>query len=442
MAALFCLCMLLYFLFAFRRSKGESALAKLLWFLYFALGVSALFIAVTDVLQPVHAPNYLSTLFLVTCVLVSISGFLRFRSSHVAQAIRTIPSQGLIETVLISIQFAAIVFFLPFAISSLTGDANENRLELASKIDILGSYGLINTSAGAASQLFSSSLVMAFIRLSGTHLTNRVLLRALLLLVASLSYVVYILAYVGRDGVVYWLMTTLMVSLVFWPHLSRRARNYVLIAGAGVSSALLIPFAAITVARFVDSEFGTAWSVLDYFGSQINTFSDYSSIDRPLTYGAMNFPMFVNVACSLVGVECPAWIDIREFIFEQYLAQAKEPWLFGTFISDFVGDFGYPVTLAIVIVYALLCNRFCSLPSSRGRFSLSRLFLVLFLFLVPYWGVFFFRFSITNGFIIVNLAFVLFVALVSRINIVISRPKNKVRKYPTSRLLTDIDSIS
>ncbi len=34
--------------------------------------------------------------------------------------------------------------------------------------------------------------------------------------------------------------------------------------------------------------------------------------------------------------------------------------------------------------------------------TVARMLLVMFLFLVPYWGVFYFRFSIINGFIVVN----------------------------------------
>jgi uncharacterized membrane protein YqaE (UPF0057 family) len=38
--------------------------------------------------------------------------------------------------------------------------------------------------------------------------------------------------------------------------------------------------------------------------------------------------------------------------------------------------------------------------------TISRLLLILFLFLVPYWGIFYFRFGISNGYIIVNVVFV------------------------------------
>lgn len=410
MAALFCVGMLLYFVLAFRiRSPGRHQLAKLLWVVYFALGLSALFISLTDVLQSVFPPNYGSTFFLLFCVLLAVSSFKGFRSQDIAAAAHFIPGQRQIEDLLIWTQFAAIIFFLPFAFSSLIGDANENRLELASKVEVLASFGIVNTIASAACQLFSSSLIMAFIRLSQPNSSRNATRRALLLLGSSLSYVIYILAYVGRDGIVYWLMTAAMMVIIFRPHLSASTLRLVLASGMALAGLMLVPFFIITLARFVDTQHGSAWSVLEYFGTQIYTFSDYSTLERPLTLGVMNFPMFASGACWIVGLECPTWIDIKEIVFEQYLIQAKEPWLFGTYVSDFVGDFGYWGTSILLLLFALLCHHACSYQKRRITLTLPRLLLILFLFLVPYWGVFFFRFSIVNGYIIVNLMFIVFV---------------------------------
>ena len=412
MGALFLAGLLAYFAYTFARRRASGGeLARLLWWMYLALGVSATFISFTGVLQPVFDPNYESTLYLLLCVTLSIWGFRRFSSDQLSIASYRFRGQGLVEVFLIATQFAAIAFFLPFAISSLTGDPNENRLDLASKSELLGSYGLWNTAAGAASQLFSSSLIMAAIRLSQRDRQHDAYPRALLLLLASLSYVIYILAYVGRDGIVYWLMTVLMVYMVFKSHLPARARSFVIGFSLAVLGALLVPFVAITVARFSGTDHGSAWSVLDYFGTQIQTFSDYSTLDRPLTLGVMNFPKFIDAGCYLAGIECPSWDDLREVTFEVYLAQGKEPWLFGTFVSDFVGDFGYWGAFILIACFALISHRLCSKSAGGQPIPLPRLFLILFMFLVPYWGIFFFRFSIVNGFIVVNLAFIVMVRL-------------------------------
>lgn len=417
MAILFCFGLLIYRVIALRGQVGaQSDLARLLWNVYFSLGVSATFIAATGVLTPVFSPDYTSTLFLLLCVAVSISGFRAFRSQGLRQAIDTVRGQSLIEALLLGSQIFAIVFFLPFAASSLVGDANENRLDLVNKMEVLGSYGLFNTFAGAASQLFAASLVMACVRLSQAPGRGYSVWRANLLILSSLSYVIYILAYVGRDGVVYWLMTALAVFLMFRRHIPAGPRRQIVLLGALFGMLLMVPFLAITVARFVDSSYGSAWSILDYFGSQINNFSDYSTIDRPMTLGIMNFPMFLVPVCqATIGVGCENWEDLKPLIFEQYLAQGKEPWLFGTYVSDFVGDFGYLGTLVLLSLFALLCRTTCQTHADRRPLTLTRLLLVLFFFLVPYWGVFYFRFSIINGFIVVNLAFILAVSLLQRL---------------------------
>lgn len=404
--------MLLYALVVFRTELvGGPELAKLLWVVYFALGVSAMVIAATDVLGPVYPPNYASALFMLLCVLIAISGFLGFQARDIAQAIATVRWQNWIEAILIGSQLYSTLFFLPFAISSLVGDANENRLDLVSKMEVLGAYGLANTFASAAAQLFGVSLVFAGIRLAQGEGLGRSIPRACLLIVASLSYVVYILAYVGRDGVVYWLMTALAVFLVFRGHISPGLRWKIVVLGTAIGAVIMVPFVAITLARFVDSEYGSAWSILDYFGSQIHNFSDYSSIDRPMTFGTMNFPMFISAACSVAGIDCESRDSLMEFVFAQYLDQNMQPWLFGTYVSDFVGDFGYIGTLGLVTALALLSHALCRTRGGRRPLTLARLLLVMFLFLVPYWGVFYFRFSIVNGFIVVNLAFIFFVWL-------------------------------
>lgn len=246
--------------------------------------------------------------------------------------------------------------------------------------------------------------------------------RAGVLIAASLSYVVYILAYVGRDGVVYWLMTALAVFMIFRSHIPGHLRQKIVSLGTTLGAVMLLPFLLITVARFADWDHGTAWSFLEYFGAQIHTFSDYSSIDRPVTLGTMNFSMFLTAGCSMMGLKCDDWSVLKEFIFEQYLAQGKEPWLFGTYVSDFVGDFGFAGTLLALSLFALICHFVCDRRSGRHPLTLSRLLLIVFLFLVPYWGIFYFRFSIINGFIVVNLAFIFFVRLLQGKIKIASRP--------------------
>lgn len=412
MAFVFLLGLFLYYIFVLRRhAKDGSVLAMLLWVLYVALGVSAVILEVTGGIEPIYKPNYFSVIFLLFGVLVSISGFLQFRERDVIHVIEGIRGQKIIENVLIFLQLLAMVFFLPFAISSLTGDANENRLLLSEKMDLMGSYGLMNTAAGAASQLFSFSIVLAFIRLSSKENQGRNMLRAFFLLFSSLSFVIYILAYVGRDGVVYWLMTSAMIFLIFRRHICPSNLRWIYLFGFVCGVALLVPFGIITISRFFDADQGAGWSFFEYFGAQVHNFSDYSSINRPLTFGFQNFPMFMKSGCLMLGLDCPSWLEMKDTIFGEYLDQDKAPWLFGTFISDWVGDFGLIGTFFALSIFSLLAVKICSYRKSDDFLSLEKLFLIILLYLVPYWGVFYFRFSISNGYIIFNLIFILFIKI-------------------------------
>ncbi len=417
-ASLFTFGMLLYYWVVLRRhAKEGSILAMLLWCAYVLLGMSGIFLNLTGGIEPVFEASYPATLLLLACVLLSISGFLQFRVGRVAQVLSNIRGQRLIENSLIYSQLFSMVFFLPFAIGSLTGDINENRIFLDEKMEIFRSFGLLNTMAGAAAQLFSSAIIFAFIRLTSKKGEGRSVWRASLLFFSSFSYIVYILAYVGRDGVVYWLMTALMILLVFWPHLESRDRKKVVLAGVFGAAIILIPFVTITISRFFDADQGAGWSLFEYFGAQIHNFSDYSSIDRPLTLGLRSFPMFIGAWCGVFDLNCLSWPAIQDEVFQIYLDQGKVPWVFGTFISDFAGDFGNIGALLLVLVFSTVCAKACSARGSSHAFSVSRLLMILFLCLVPYWGVFYFRFSISNGYIIVNLMFIMMVAILQRITL-------------------------
>lgn len=408
MSVLFCLGLLAYYVvFLRKRSGGRSGLALLLWLTYFGLGCAALLGALTGSLDTVFDPSYSATLFLLLCVVIGISGFLGFRSRDVRDVIAMVPGQGLIEVALIALQAFSIAFFLPFALGSLQGDAGANRLELSSTIDVLGSYGLTNTIAGMGAHLFAVSLVMAFIRLCQPRGEGYSLPRAAMLVFASLSYVIYILAYVGRDGSIYWLMTAMLVFIIFYGQIPAQLRRRIVVLGAFMGGLVLLPIVVITIGRFANSETGLGGGIWEYFGAQIDNFSDYSSIERPVTYGAMNFPLIKGTICSILGtIRCENWEDVKPFIFDQYLYQGMAPWLFGTYISDFVADFDYTGTVVLLAVFGLISHWACIGRDSNRRMSLSRILFIILLFLTPYWGVFYFRFGIINSFLLVNLVFI------------------------------------
>ena len=118
--------------------------------------------------------------------------------------------------------------------------------------------------------------------------------------------------------------------------------------------------------------------------------------------------MFTGWGCNIFSLDCQTWPEMKDGIFQIYLDQGKAPWVFATYISDLISDFGDFGAAMLLLVFYFLCVGVCR-NTKKSTVSLSRLSSVLFLFLVPYWGVFYFRFGIVNGYIVVNLLFIAFI---------------------------------
>lgn len=416
MALLFLLLLVWYFVVALSaRSMKGAALSQALWALYALLGLSGSVILLADGIPTVFPPNYASTLYLTSCVLLCVWAFRNVRVLDVAvlalreEVVRTV------ENFLIAIQILSIAFFLPFAIEALRGDPNAYRLALAEGMEVFASFGILNTIAGHASHLFVVSLVLAFMRLGPTVLIGRNVLRAAMLASASLSWVVYVLAYAGRDGVVYWGLTAAAVYFLFRCRVAARDKAFIARVAPLIVAALILPMASITVARFFSGNGGGYWSLFEYFGAQIQNFSDYSSMERPTTGGLRTLPLVYRQVCYFFDQDCGTWAEIEGEVFNEYLLQGKEPWLFGTFVSDLVGDFGYGGAFLLICAFAAVTNRVCSYARRGLELTLSRLLVIVLLFQVPFWGVFYFRFSIVNGYLVVNSALCFGVFLLERL---------------------------
>jgi oligosaccharide repeat unit polymerase len=416
MAILFTAGLLLYLVVFLRsRSTKGAALSQVLWTEYFLLGVSGSLILVTGGIKTVYPPNYLSTLYLTACILLCVWAFRNVRIADVARL--SVPEQVVrpIENFLIAVQSFSILFFLPFASEAVRGDSNVYRLELADTMETLAAFGAVNTVAGHASHLFTATLVLAFLRLSPTAESGRNVFRAVLLACASLSWIVYVLAYAGRDGVVYWGLTAAALYFLFRQRLASRDKALIARMAPVIGGAMLFPMVVITAARFFSGDSGGFWWQFEYFGAQIQNFSDYWSIDRPRTDGLRTFPFLYAPACELLSARCETWPDIAGDVFDEYLIQGKEPWLFGTFVSDFVGDFGHIGAFVLISFFAAATSVVCSSKRRGTNLTLSRLLVIILLFLVPFWGVFYFRFSIANGFLLVNAGLCLAVFVLERV---------------------------
>lgn len=409
---IFTILMLFFYLLTLRRRRAQGAmLAFTLWGTYFFLGIFGVIGEAIGSISPVYSFNLVAIFALFLAISACISAFLRFDDRGLKALKVGIRFHSSIENFLIFIQVYSILFFLPLAYNSLIGDPHINRLNIQEKMDVIGSYGLFNTFATVGAHLFVPSMIFAILRILPTNNLRRNVLKSLMLFVCSLSYVVYVLAYIGRDGVVYWVMMSSLLVMLFWPYFLENDRRKLIKFLALIFLLVFIPFIRISISRFSDVDTREYSPLFEYFGAQVVNFNDYSSIERPITYGAVSFPWFYEKLCLSFVSECETWADIKPFIFEEYLLQEKYPWLFGTFFSDIAGDFGLSGAFVLVLIFSIFCSIVCSHSFNKLRVpSISRVLFVIFLFQVPYWGVFYFRFSTINSYIIINAVFIIFIA--------------------------------
>ena len=142
--------------------------------------------------------------YLSDCFIIIFWGFTGFRDKELTSIkIESIFLYRALENFLIIGGFIAILFFIPVAATSLKGDILVNRTDIVLSGSRLAGYGIINSLCSLVSSLFIIAQICSFINLIQIN-GKRNVFKAYLLLISSLSFVVYILAYAGRDGVVYW----------------------------------------------------------------------------------------------------------------------------------------------------------------------------------------------------------------------------------------------
>lgn len=244
---------------------------------------------------------------------------------------------------------------------------------------------LINTIASVSASFYTIALFLFFIyRAKGT---NKKL--SILLLISSVSYVLNVFAYVGRDGVVFWIFSfigTYGLFHNFLPRTEKKNMKRVLT----LFLILAIPlFMGITYDRFSDNPFA---GILSYAGQSFPNFCLWYEADYPVSNGAA-FPLFREI----LG------LPIAEAESGEYGGTFS--WFFGTFLKSFMANFGIIGTIILGVFMGLII--FVSFKRNCTYMGFNQLFLYFLYFQIYSQGVFYFRQYTRGGnlFIILSIIF-------------------------------------
>lgn len=299
------------------------------------------------------------------------------------------------STVIIILSFLSIVHYastvnMIFALSSLS----DARSMLYAGEEFVES-GLINTIASVSASMYVFALLLFFIYSSiGGH--NK---RCILLLISSISEPLHVLCYVGRDGIVFWIFSFLMLFLFFKPYMGdatyKKVRKSFIIG----SSALLIPFMLISISRFDASDGGTGGSMISYLGQGFVNGPLFFGIEHKPISGATGFPLF----WEMTGLNPPKSMGMIQY--GEWLS-----WNFSTFVVDFYRYFGFGgeilVCILLSLVFKMIFNRL-----SRD-IAFNKLFVYILYFQILSQGVFYFRQYTRGGNLFIVICIVFYFAFI------------------------------
>ena len=173
--------------------------------------------------------------------------------------------------ILIGLQVFSIIFFIGYDISLLMrGDFLQIRSEmLTSGEDGLGA-SLSRTIAGTSSYFYCYNILLFFYSLAFRQDKKWLLI---LLAVSSTSRIFHALSYMGRDGLLFWILSFLFSFFLFQPYLNERAKCLIRKVFYICGTFVITLIAAISLSRFGESDQGVFWSLVSYLGQPIDNFA-------------------------------------------------------------------------------------------------------------------------------------------------------------------------
>ena len=245
-----------------------------------------------DYFQPYESHYWLPMLEFDLFLLLFLFPFRQFNETRI-RALR-LPGKVFLDvfsTIIILLSFYSIVFFAGsvrniFSMENL-GDARNSMVEG----ELYFESGVAATIASVAAANYVFAIVLFFIYriLGGSRL------RCFLLLLASFSEPIHVLAFVGRDGIVFWIFTFVFCYAFFRPYLQKTDQKKILRSFFSFGAILLVPFLLISMSRFGDSSSGTFGSFISYLGHAFLQGPLFFGMDeKPLNIGSA-FPLFYEI---------------------------------------------------------------------------------------------------------------------------------------------------
>lgn len=204
------------------------------------------------------------------------------------------------------------------------------------------------------------------------------------LLFSSFSFTFMTLMFAGRDGIVFWVMDAIIFYYFFRDSYAEEVKKKVKKGSIVVFIIILIPFLTISVARFLtagSSSFSESITpFISYIGQSPHIFCQSFYVDGADIRGTD----YRNLSRDVIDN------------FQVYLG-----WTFGTFVKPMIWSFGKYGTIAVALLFNISARLLSKMHNKKN--DVWSLFIIIMLYQIPYWGVFYYRYSINNMEIVYSL---------------------------------------
>jgi oligosaccharide repeat unit polymerase len=358
--------------------KNKLSLSSFVIFLYFLMIVFSLPASINsnDIDYNSGGVGYGSIIFSIL-LLTLLSPFLVINLNKVDYV--RLPSEKIMNIIAYVSIISSFVSIIYFSYISLLVFSYENLVNFRHELIVDGhpfiTPGLINTLSGIAATFYTIPVFMFYLYL----LTGAKRSLSILLFISTLSYPLFVLAYFGRDGVLFWLISHISAYLVF-------KNSYPLILRNKLKKIILFfslfggfAFMFISVVRF-DGADGAFLSMIGYLGQPAINFIDMVNFDFTITYGSRSFNMIYSFFSSN---------DYSSQFLYQLGSNIEMSWVFGTMLRNLYIDFGFLGTLLFLLVISLLF--ILNFISNFKSIKLTTLFVYFAYSQIVMQGVFYFR---------------------------------------------------
>ena len=296
-----------------------------------------------------------------------------------------IPSKKIIKciSVILSVcSLYSIVFYLPVAYKMIAVDIAD--IANVRSMVTTGNHPFIEPSIKNGLDklfafLYNLQLTLFFINLI---IDKKIRFFSWVILFSSLSYPIFVLAFMGRDGIVFWIFSFVFSFLLFRKYLHDGILKTLKKITFVIFSSFLFFFLIISIGRFLfanEDAMQLFESLLSYMGQGSINFAEYYYIPNMISDGGQSlfFPLIKNVDLNYKD-------QVDSLLYNYDIV----PWIFKTFISSIYTSIG-SLFLLIFGLILLFVYKYSFKEKKKGVLSFPFVLVYTVFFTVYSQGVFY-----------------------------------------------------